>query len=277
MIPAGLDDSKKDIVVYENASALIDVDGKPEQLLLGSLVQVNDGWRLVGAPRAGASGPELANVFSVPTAATGGGAAGAPSEKVQAWMAELDKLDRQAAGGLKPAEAAKLTDRRVAVLEKLASSATNREEAVAWYQQLAGLLNAAVQSEGYKAGVAKLASLERSPGVQRLGKDMEAHIRYQRIAAEQGLAFQNPKADFAKVQAKWVADLEKFVDAYPTSPDAADALLAARQHGGRDGRRDQGRREVVQPRRGRVPQRGRGQEGRRRVTTPQARSARRCR
>lgn len=140
------------------------------------------------------------------------------------WMSELDKLDRQAAT-LKPADRAKLTDRRVELLLKLAESADRADEATAWYKQLAGLLSAAVQADGYAAGVAKLGAISRSPGVQRIGKDLEAHFRYQQIAAENGLAYQNPKADFAKVQANWIAGLEGFVKAYPTSPDTADALL----------------------------------------------------
>lgn len=223
VIPAGLDGSKKDVVVYENASALIDAGGAPEQLLLGSMVQVGDGWRLVEAPRAGAEGPELANVFSVPTYSNAPSTS-APSDKVQKWMTELEQLDRQVATA-NASTKSKLTERRVEILTQLASTATNREEAIAWYTQLAGLLNAAVQSDGYKAGVAKLASLERSPGVRRVGKDLEAVFRYERIAAEHGLAYQDPKADFAKVQEKWIADLEGFVDAFPTSPKAAEALL----------------------------------------------------
>lgn len=222
VIPEGSDGSTKDVVVYENASALIDSGGTPEQLLLGSLVAVGDGWRLIEAPRAGTTGPELANVFSVPTG--GRAAVGAPSDQVQTWMAELDKLDRQAPSA-KESDRSKMTDRRVILLEKLAENAANREESEQWYKQLAGLLNAAVQSDGYTAGVAKLASLQRSSGVRRVGKDLEAHFAYQRISAEHGLSYRNPKADFAKVQEKWIADLEKFVTAYPTSPDSADALL----------------------------------------------------
>ncbi|CAN0350583.1 unnamed protein product, partial [Ectocarpus sp. 4 AP-2014] len=97
VIPVGVDGSTKDVVVYENASALIDTGGTPEQLLLGSLIQVGDGWRLIEAPRAGTTGPELANVFSVPTAGASQASLGAPSGKVQEWMSELDKLDRAAA------------------------------------------------------------------------------------------------------------------------------------------------------------------------------------
>lgn len=222
IIPAGLDGSTRDVLVYENASALADAGGAPEQLLLGAMVQVGDGWRLVGAPQTGASGPELANVFSVPTLQSD--ADGAPSEDVQRLMSELDQLDRQAAAA-KPAERERLTDRRVEILEKLAGSATRADEATAWYNQLAGLLAASIQADGYTKGIAKLGALARSPGVQRVGKDVEAHFRYQLVAAENGLAYQNPKADFAKAQEKWIADLEAFVKAYPTSSDTPEALL----------------------------------------------------
>jgi hypothetical protein len=58
-----------------------------------------------------------------------------------------------------------------------------------------------------------------------VGKDLEAHFRYQQIAAENGVAYQNPKADFAKVQERWITELEAFVKAYPASSDTADALL----------------------------------------------------
>ncbi|QDV80035.1 hypothetical protein K2D_36570 [Planctomycetes bacterium K2D] len=224
VIPEGVDGSTKDVTVYENASALVDAGGAPEQLLLGSMVQVGDGWRLVESPQTGATSPELAALFSVPTMNGGAATVGAPSDEVQKWMTDLDKLDQQAANA-KPADRAKLTDRRVELLLKLAESADRADEATAWYKQLAGLLSAAVQADGYSAGVAKLGSIARSPGVQRIGKDLEAHFRYQQIAAENGLAYQNPKADFAKVQQNWIASLEGFVKAYPTSPDAADALL----------------------------------------------------
>lgn len=224
VIPAGVDGSTKDVTVYENASALVDSGGQPEQLLLGSLVQVGDGWRLVEAPRSGASGPELANVFSVPTMNDSAAAVGAPSEQVQSWMGELDKLDRQAMNA--PAsQRDKLTDRRVEILEKLAENATDEQEATQWYRQLAGLLTAAAQSEGYRAGITKLASLERSPAVTRIGKDLQAHFRYQRIGAEQGYAMRDPKADYVKVQEQWGKNLEGFVDAFPNSPDSAEALL----------------------------------------------------
>ena len=223
VVPKGVDGSTKDITVYENTSALIDSGGAPEQLLLGSLFKVGDAWRLVEAPRAGTTGPELANVFSVPSYAASASAA-APDEKIQTLMLRLEKLDRQAASAT-AAQRPALTDQRVAALEKLAISSTDLTDARQWYMQLAGLLNAAVQTDGYQKGLAKLAALERSPGVKRIGKDLVAHFRYQQIGAKHGLAYRDPKAKFTKIQKAQLADLEAFVDAFPTSPDAADAML----------------------------------------------------
>jgi thiol-disulfide isomerase/thioredoxin len=87
------------------------------------------------------------------------------------------------------------------------------------------LLGAAAQSEGYAAGLQKLAALEKSKAVQAAGPNLAAHIRYRRIGAEHGLAFQDPKVDYSKQQEKWVADLEKFVDEFPTSDNTAEAML----------------------------------------------------
>ena len=226
VIPAGVDGSKRDVTVYENASALIDNDGAPEQLLLGSIIQVGDSWRLVEAPRLGEGGPTLANVFSIPTstgaptAATGE----APNEQLQKLIAQLEKLDQQSATAT-PQQLSKLTGQRVAIIEKLAASSTTKEEALQWYTQLADLLSSAAQSDGYTQAVTKLAQLEKSPAVKTLGQNLIAHIAYRKIGAQQGLAYSDPKADYEKIQEKWIADLEAFVKAYPQSPDAAEAML----------------------------------------------------
>ena len=73
--------------------------------------------------------------------------------------------------------------------------------------------------------MAKLAALEKSAGVKRIGADLAAHFRFQRIGAEYGVKYSDPKADYAKLQDAQIEDLEEFVGAYPKSPDAADAML----------------------------------------------------
>ncbi|WP_146571594.1 TlpA disulfide reductase family protein [Botrimarina hoheduenensis] len=224
VVPAGADGSTQDLVVYENATALIDNEGTPTQLLLGSLFRVGDGWRLVEAPTVDSSGPKLANVFSVPTLSGVGAMGSAPSVNTQALLAELEKLDQQSSSAA-GAALDRLTDQRVDVLEKLASSAVDKSEQRQWYRQLADLLSASAQTGGYKSAVAKLAELERSTGVKNAGDDLPAHMRYKRIGAEYGVSLSAEKADYAKVQQEWLEKLEAFVDAYPKSEDAAESML----------------------------------------------------
>ena len=45
VIPAGTDDSARDLRVYENVTALVEDAGKHGQVLIGTLIQVGDVWR----------------------------------------------------------------------------------------------------------------------------------------------------------------------------------------------------------------------------------------
>ena len=49
-IPAGTDGSTKDVTVYENVVAMVETGGKPAQIPIGTLVKVQDVWRVVDLP-----------------------------------------------------------------------------------------------------------------------------------------------------------------------------------------------------------------------------------
>ena len=51
IVPAGTEQSSQDVVVYENAVALLESDGEPRQLVVGTMIQVEGGWRLASLPR----------------------------------------------------------------------------------------------------------------------------------------------------------------------------------------------------------------------------------
>ncbi len=221
VVPSGTDGSTKDITICENVSALVDNGGVPDQLLLGSLVQVGQAWRLVESPKLGDSGPKLANVFSVPSYSQNHSSTG-PSKETQDLMARLEKLDQKTGGDM--GNEAQITE-RVAILERIATSTENRQEQQQWYLQLADLLSAAAQSKGYAKGVTKLQQLETSSTVRANGKELVSQIRYRRIGAEYGFGLQNPKADYAKLQNQWTTELQDFVKAFPQASSTPDALL----------------------------------------------------
>ena len=57
VVPSGTHGSTEDIRVYENVAAIVESGGKTGEVLVGTLVQVGDGWRVIGAPRLAADGP----------------------------------------------------------------------------------------------------------------------------------------------------------------------------------------------------------------------------
>ena len=56
-------------------------------------------------------------------------------------------------------------------------------------------------------------------------KDLTAYVKFRLMTAAYNVELSKPDVDYARVQAKWLADLEEFVRDYPNSPDAAEALL----------------------------------------------------
>ncbi len=80
IVPAGTDGAQKDLTVYENVVALLETNDKPQQLLVGTLIQIGDTWRAIDLPRAVTEGTELsdAGVFWNASFSNRGQAAAAP-------------------------------------------------------------------------------------------------------------------------------------------------------------------------------------------------------
>lgn len=227
-VPAGTGGSTKDVTICDSCSALVSTGGKNNQVFLGTLVAVGDTWKMVDLPVVGSEGQPLASGFMLATSAStrADSPAGdaAPTDEMQRLMAELDKLDRQAAT-LPPDKQAALTDQRSDLLHRLAEATPDVQLREQWYSQLADGLSAAVQTAGYADGLKKLEDLQAELTKAEASEDLIAHVELQRLWADYALRQQAPDADPAKVQEKWLADLEDFAGRYPKSPDSAEALL----------------------------------------------------
>jgi thiol-disulfide isomerase/thioredoxin len=151
--------------------------------------------------------PELANT-------------GKPSEEVQRLMEELHKL-----GELTPQSTPEEHEKRAQILELLANKSEG-EMRVAWYRQLADMLSAAVQTGTYPAGIEKLNALWEKLKTEPQDEELAFYVQFRGMTAEHGKALSDPNPDdFAKIQTKWVEDLEKFVEAAKKYPDSAEAML----------------------------------------------------
>ena len=223
-VPVGTNGSTKDVVAYENAAALVDNDGAPAQLLLGSLVQVGETWKVTGAPTGEDQSDKLAIIWNVPTAATVPAGDNAPSDEMQKLMSQLEELDKTAQGGT-DADRIKSMPARSQLLRKLAEVSPAGEMRDQWLRQLIDMLGNASKTTGNQAALAELAKLEQELAADKESQNLIGYARFQRISTENLQGYNDPKADPAKLQQAWLAALEKFVGDFPQSNDAAEAML----------------------------------------------------
>ncbi len=227
VVPAGTDDSTRDIEVYENVVAIVENGDKHTQVQIGTLIRVGNTWKTIDPPVIGGDGqPEVTTMgffYQAAQAARSGVVAGGPSEESQKIIAEMEGME---AGD----------PRRVEIIQKLIDHAKTPEERIVWSRQLADTLGAGVQSGKLPDGEKRLQALWEN--AQRdLDKNLAAYIKIRLLTASYAQAISAPKADVAKIQADWLKNLEQYISDYPTSPDAAEAMLQlgiAREYAGQD-------------------------------------------
>lgn len=224
LVPQGTAGSTADVMVYENVVAMFENEGDSGQLLVGTLVQVGDTWKMVTLPALGNEEGALtqtAGVFFTP-----GQAATLPSgnsaDQMQTLVNQLEEIDTQlqSAGD---DEAAKLHAARADLVEKLIANSGNAEDRVTWARQLIDTVSVAVQSGQYPGGLNRLK--QAAGKFARGNAGLAAYADYQAIQAEYVARQQAPEADFETIQ-KWYLDaLTGFVDAHPGTLQSAQAML----------------------------------------------------
>jgi thiol-disulfide isomerase/thioredoxin len=229
IVPAGTDGSSKDLRVYENVVAIVQTGQTHSQVHIGTLVQVGDVWRVIDLPQVAPDGQaelaasgfffEASIVRRGPTTDIG------TSDQSQELLTELEKLDQETNPSATPQQQADLNARRAELLKKIAKAAGSPADRAMWLRQLADMVSAAVQTGTYPDGVKQLDTLLEELKGSAADKDLAAYVRFRRLTAAYGLSLQSPKADFTKIQSQWLKDLEQYVADYPTSPDAAEAML----------------------------------------------------
>jgi thiol-disulfide isomerase/thioredoxin len=224
LVPAGTDGSTEDVMVYENVVAMYENDGQSGQLLIGTLVKVDQSWKLVGLPIVGNQDGELTESSGVfftagrvtPVAADTSG------EQLQQLVSKLESIDKQlqAADG---SETAKLHQARADLVEQLIANSGNPEDRATWARQLIDTVSVAVQSGQYPGGLQRL---KQAAGKYAADDPaLAAYADFQAIQAEYVLRQQDPDADFEKIQTWYLDALSDFVDAHPRTVQSAQAML----------------------------------------------------
>jgi len=229
IVPAGTDQSTKDVRVYENVVAIVENGGKHGQLQIGTLVQVGDAWRVIDTPQPMTDGQADVTsngfFFQASMPLRNEPAAVGPSEASQKLLAELSTLDNEASKAATPEEQARYTTRRADLLTQIAAAAKNADERGMWLRQLADMISAAVQTGTGPDGADRLKSLFEKLQKNNADKNLAAYVKFRQLTAAYVLTMQAPKADFSKIQTEWLKTLEQYVGDYPAAPDAAEAML----------------------------------------------------
>ena len=229
VVPAGTEGSAKDVQVYENVLAVVQTGGEHGQIQIGTLVKVGEAWKAIDAPQPVAEGQtDLASAgffFRAAQTQRPQAAASGLSEKTQAALGELEKLDAAAARATTPEQQAALNAQRADLLERMAAESTKAEDRATWTRQLADMLSAAAQSGAYPDGAKRLAVLLTGLQKSQQDKPLAAYVEFRQLTADYGIALQAKGADFAKIQTEWLKKLQQYVADYPKSPDCVEAML----------------------------------------------------
>ncbi len=234
VVPAGTNGSANDVVVYENVVALMDNKGQPQQLLVGTMIQIGTTWRLIDLPRAVGEGAELAEAgmfFNVaisermPNTDVPANIGGI-SKAMERLAQSLDSVDvKLQAAATSAAEKETLHGQRADIIEKLISESTSSEDRSNWIRQFADTASAAAQSGEYSNGVKRLQEMvSKLRGIDSPVDDI-GYVAFRAITAEYMQRTQSRDSDIQEEQKKYLANLEGFIKEYPSSPDAAEGMI----------------------------------------------------
>lgn len=248
-IPAGTRGVTKDVTVYENVVAMVETDGKPAQIPIGTLIQVGNGWRVTDLPlAAGANSTTQFVFFEAGPQASHDTPSGDLNGQTQKLVEALQQIDDQLANAASPSVLEKLNRQRADALEKLAQSATTQEDREMWWRQFADTVGAAAQTGAYPQGTERLLQLRGELQKNSKNKDLIAHVAFAHMSADYAERLQAENADFTAVQTQWLKRLESFVKEYPTSQDAPEAMLQlalAKEFAGNDDEANQWYTKIV--------------------------------
>lgn len=227
LVPAGEPGVAKDVVAYENAVAMFESGGKAGQLLVGTLIEIGDAWKLVDLPVLAAPGEAIAQssgFFFTPAGLQGGGAGETSTEDsaTPRLVSALEAIDARLAQADDAKELAKLHEQRAVAVERIVAETNSPEDRENWIRQLIDTVSVAAQSGQYPDGLKRLKQISRS--LRGADQSLRAYAEYQTIGVEH-IARQTADADFAKIQEWWLEELTAFADRYPQAPETAQAKL----------------------------------------------------
>ena len=229
LIPADGDRFKADLIVYENAMAIVQNGSSHDLVSIGEMVNLGDVWKLTQLPRPLDSGNEqiqLGGMLMQPISAESLVAeAGAISKEMQTLLKQLEEIDKKMPGeNATPAQLLEYNRRRANVIERIIPIVKGDQSRRDWIRQYADGLAAAVQTGSYPDGLKQLTRLQDQV---RTDQQTQGYVWYRRLLAEYAVRLRQSQKEEERTatQEWWLNELERYAERWPRSDDAADAII----------------------------------------------------
>ncbi len=221
VVPAG-SQAERDLVVYENAMAMMETDGQHDELPVGTLLQIDSRWRLLDVPSDESNG-FFFNAVANRAAAVAAGTPGV-SPELQQLVQKLEELDKGLGETAANADIRRVHSQRCGLLRELVQ-ATSGEDRDMWLLQLVDSCVAAAQNEDGTADTEILTKLVAEVETATQNKEIIGQAKFVALTADYSASLQQPKVDFAEIQSKWIENLEAFVERFRGTRSAAESML----------------------------------------------------
>lgn len=231
--PADAFGGRDDMMVHKNGTILIQ-DGKETKFLqTGEMILVGRSWKLVEGPAAGPGGVDAAPVA--------GNTGDAPliTDAIKPLVDQLDALDKTAAS-LTPDKYGEYYGKRAGILEQIVQKLPPDQQA-GWAKLLVDSLASAAESAAENSPQHLRLKQLKDAFVASPQNPLGAYTSFRLITAENGIAMAKAKGgpEITAAQDKYRTALEAFVNAYPKSEDAGEAVMKLAMSyeftGGKDG------------------------------------------
>lgn len=220
---------KKDLLVYDQASAVFEVGDGLEQLSLGTMVKIGEAWRILELPALVQDGAASTNgglFFPLPGIGESAamGPVGAESTRLNGLFERWQKLDEQ----LKDATAGEATEKlqaeRLDVLLELALASPTAEDRSNWIRQLTDTATQAMQKGVFESAPKQLVAVTERLKKENLESTTD-YIAWSLAAARYAASFAGDPARRSEATELFMSELETFVATYPRSEYAAEAMM----------------------------------------------------
>jgi peroxiredoxin len=237
-IPEDEEKATGDIQVYENAMAIIELNGKFFGVQVGELIRVGEVWKLCQIPQPiedTGSGQTITagGILMQPLLAVAAGAANVgTSPEVEKLLVELQSIETVL--GDPKTDAAKIKTmmaRRADLLRKAIELAESDDEKLLLTKQMIDGYALAAQMGTFPEGASDLRAMELD--LRRRGPKsvLVPYVTYRRIQAQYYVDLQQAEKDkAADVQKEWIKGMQDFLTEFPAAEDGADAMLLLAHH-----------------------------------------------